>query len=209
MVLLVYVVIMFWPILSPFNVLMSSDDVMKPPYDPRSYRLLIMKNGMPVTLISDPTTTKAGAAINVFAGSAAEPIQGVAHFLEHLVFMGTKKYPENNYFMTYVQNYGGIVNAYTSPVNTAYHYEIEEDQLEYTLDMLTNFFIEPLLLQDSIDREVYAINNEYEMHLHNPMLKMSSVLKNLVNPNKGGSNFYIGNLETLRDAPAREGVDVR
>ena len=111
--------------------------------------------------------------------------------------------------MTYVQNYGGIVNAYTSPVNTAYHYEIEEDQLEYTLDMLTNFFIEPLLLQDSIDREVYAINNEYEMHLHNPMLKMSSVLKNLANPNKGGSNFYIGNLKTLRDAPAREGVDVR
>jgi insulysin len=169
-----------------------------------------MKNGMPVTLISDPTTTKAGAAINVFAGSSTEPLEGVAHFLEHLVFMGTKKYPEDNEFMTYVQNHGGVVNAYTSPFNTAYHYDIDdEDQLEFTLDMLTNFFIEPLLTQDSIDREVYAVNNEYEIHIHNPMLKMSSVLKNLGNPNNEQSKFYIGNLETLRDAPERDGVDVR
>ena len=97
---------------------------MKPPYDPRSYRQLIMKNGMPVTLISDPTTTKAGASINVFAGAAHEPIDGLAHFLEHLVFMGTKKYPEEGRFMTWCQKQGGKVNAYTSEYNTNYHYDV-------------------------------------------------------------------------------------
>ena len=59
---------------------------------------------MLVALISDPKIKMSGAAINVAVGSLDEPeeIPGLAHFLEHLLFMGTEKYPEEKIFMDFL-----------------------------------------------------------------------------------------------------------
>lgn len=105
-------------------VIWSSNNIMTPPYDPRSYRLNILRNGMPVILITDPTTTKFGASINVWAGSEDEEIEGLAHFLEHMVFMGTEKYPDEKAFVKFVSENGGDFNAYTTKSSTNFHFDI-------------------------------------------------------------------------------------
>ena len=79
---------------------MSSDQTLytnlkKSKSDKRNYTLKILKNGMKCLLISDPETTKSAASMVVNIGSLLDPkeYQGLAHFCEHMLFMGTKKYP--------------------------------------------------------------------------------------------------------------------
>jgi insulysin len=71
----------------------SEDRILKSQNDSRSYRCIILENGLQVLLISDKDTDKAAAAMDVHVGHFSDPgdIPGLAHFLEHLLFMGTEK----------------------------------------------------------------------------------------------------------------------
>ncbi len=71
----------------------SYDNIIKSLGDKRDYKGFILNNGLKVLLISDPETDKSAAALDVNIGSMSDPrdLQGLAHFLEHMLFMGTKK----------------------------------------------------------------------------------------------------------------------
>jgi insulysin len=90
--------------------------------DSREYKFLELPNKMRCLLISDPEADKSAAALDVFVGSALDPkpLFGVAHFLEHLLFMGTDKYPEENEYSKFITDNGGYSNAYTSNTSTNY-----------------------------------------------------------------------------------------
>ncbi|KAK6035998.1 peptidase, M16 family, partial [Cooperia oncophora] len=66
------------------------------------YRGLELTNGLRVLLVSDPTTDKSAAAMDVNVGSLMDPweLQGLAHFCEHMLFLGTDKYPKENEFFS-------------------------------------------------------------------------------------------------------------
>ena len=66
--------------------------------DDRDYALVTLENKLEVLLISDPQTDKAAAAMDVHVGHLCDPddAAGLAHFCEHLLFMGTEKYPSEN-----------------------------------------------------------------------------------------------------------------
>lgn len=74
--------------------------------DTREYRGIQLPNGLKAILISDPTTDKAGAALDVHVGHLSDPweVPGLAHFLEHMLFLGTEKYPDENEY-TQVSNH--------------------------------------------------------------------------------------------------------
>ena len=86
------------------------------PNDDRQYRLLTLDNDMPVLLISDPGTPKAAAALDVMVGSGDNPPgrAGLAHFLEHMLFLGTDKYPDAAEYERFITEHGGNRNAYTA-----------------------------------------------------------------------------------------------
>src|SRR5690554_4694752 len=86
------------------------------PNDPREYRHLFLDNKLEVLLISDPATDKAAAAMDVHVGSRDDPkeYQGLAHFLEHMLFLGTETYPEAGEYQSFITQHGGSHNAYTS-----------------------------------------------------------------------------------------------
>ncbi len=65
--------------------------------------------------------------MNVHAGSCLDPLeyQGLAHFCEHMLFMGTKKYPSENDFSEFISNHAGNDNAFTSEKDTNYTFEIQ------------------------------------------------------------------------------------
>ena len=73
-------------------------EIIKSESDKRSYKFLMLDNGIKVILISDPETDKSAASLDVHVGAALDPkpLYGTAHFLEHMLFMGTKKYPSEN-----------------------------------------------------------------------------------------------------------------
>ena len=77
-------------------------EIIKSGGDERNYRGLVLENGMKVVLVSDPTTDKAAAALDVNIGHMSDPVAGLAHFCEHMLFLGTKKYPDENEYNRYL-----------------------------------------------------------------------------------------------------------
>ena len=80
----------------------SEMTIVKSGADERNYRGLVLENGMKVVLVSDPTTDKSAAALDVHIGSMSDPVQGLAHFCEHMLFLGTKKFPDENEYNKYL-----------------------------------------------------------------------------------------------------------
>jgi hypothetical protein len=99
----------------------------KSPNDQREYRYLTLPNKLKVLLVSDAETDKSAAALAVYRGSFHEPDSrpGLAHFLEHMLFIGTGKYPEVDTFQKYITANGGSSNAYTALDHTNYFFDIK------------------------------------------------------------------------------------
>ena len=106
----------------------------------------------------------ATAAMDVYVGDMSNPddIPGLAHFCEHMLFMGTKKYPAENDFRKFVSEHGGKTNATTSTHNTNYHFDVNAEYLMEALDRFAQFFIAPLFTESAIEREVNAVHSENE-----------------------------------------------
>ena len=66
-----------------------------------------------------------------------EKIPGIAHFLEHMLFLGSKKYPSANYFSEFIAKNGGYNNAYTEEESTNYFYKIQSSALQESLDIFS------------------------------------------------------------------------
>jgi secreted Zn-dependent insulinase-like peptidase len=81
---------------------LAAEDILKSPNDLRQYQALTLANGIKVLLVSDPNTELAAAALDVNVGYFSDPADrpGLAHFLEHMLFLGTKKYPDPASFRT-------------------------------------------------------------------------------------------------------------
>ncbi|WP_290701748.1 insulinase family protein [Amphritea sp.] len=173
--------------------------VHKSPTDDRQYLAFTLPNQMKALVISDPTTDKAAASVDVNVGSNANPENrlGLAHFLEHMLFLGTKKYPEAGSYQEYISNNGGSHNAYTAFENTNYFFDIKADQLEPALDRFSHFFIDPLFSEKYVDRERHAVNSEYQSKLRDDGRRGYSAGKRVMNPKHSMSQFAVGNLETL------------
>ncbi|MDT8398526.1 MAG: insulinase family protein [Pseudomonadales bacterium] len=182
----------------------ASSELVKSPNDSREYRSLVLANQLKVLLISDPGTDKAAAAVDVYAGSNSDPedYPGLAHFLEHMLFLGTEKYPEAGAYQEYIAAHGGSNNAYTAYENTNYYFDIEKNSLAPALDRFSQFFIVPLFTPDYVDRERNAVHSEYQSGLQNDGRRAYEVFKAVLNPAHPLARFSVGSLETLRDKTA-------
>ncbi|MGB1139817.1 MAG: insulinase family protein [Halioglobus sp.] len=175
----------------------------KSPNDDYSYRLLQLDNGMEVLLISAPNTLKAAAALAVGVGSGDNPPDrgGIAHFLEHMLFLGTDKYPDAAEYEEFITEHGGNRNAYTAFEQTNYFFDINAEHLEGALDRFAQFFIAPRFDVAYVDREKNAVQAEYQMGLKSDPRRGLDVLQEVMNQSHPYSNFAVGSLETLADRP--------
>ncbi len=181
--------------------LVTQDEVIKSPADDRDYRYITLDNGLKVLLISDPDTDKSAAAVDVNVGSYQDPDDrlGLAHFLEHMLFMGTEKYPDVDSYSEFIRANGGSSNAYTADVRTNYYFDINSDQLQPALDRLAQFFIAPKLDHDYVEREKNAVDSEYRLHAREDGWRLFMALNTTSNPDHPKSRFNIGSLDTLHD----------
>ncbi|MEZ5572116.1 MAG: insulinase family protein [Halioglobus sp.] len=175
----------------------------KSPNDDYQYRLLTLDNKMEVLLISDPNTPKAAASLDVLVGSADSPPDraGLAHFLEHMLFLGTDKYPDAAEYERFITEHGGSHNAYTSFENTNYFFDVNAPDLPVALDRFAQFFIAPRFEAQYVDREKNAVEAEYQMGLKSDDRGGLDVLQEIVNPEHPFSRFTVGSLDTLADRP--------
>ncbi|WP_019530598.1 insulinase family protein [Dasania marina] len=167
--------------------------------DGRSYQALTLANQLQVLLVSDPNAEKAAASLDLNIGSRQDPAQseGLAHFLEHMLFLGTEKYPEPGEYQAFVSQHGGSHNAYTAFEHTNYFFDIEPQYLASALDRFSQFFVAPLFSSQYVEREKNAVHSEYMAKLKSDGRKSLEVFKEQVNPQHPFAKFSVGNLSTL------------
>jgi protease-3 len=138
------------------------ETVRKSEKDPRQYQAVRLNNGMEVLLVSDPKAVKSLSALVVPVGSLQDPDahQGLAHYLEHMILMGSKKYPNPDGLSEFLKMHGGSHNASTAPYRTAFYLEVENDALAPAVDRLADAIAEPLLSPEYAQRERNAVNAE-------------------------------------------------
>ena len=173
------------------------------PNDPWQYRYLTLSNGITALLVSAPGSPKGAAAMNVNVGSGENPPGrgGLAHFLEHMLFLGTDKYPDAGAYGRYISEHGGSQNAYTNFEHTNYFFDIEAQHLPGALDRFAQFFIAPRFDAEYVDREKNAVEAEYRQSLKSDARRQLDVLQEVMNPEHPYSQISVGTLETLADRP--------
>ena len=187
----------------------SSDvSIIQSPNDERSYEYLVLPNELKVVLISDPEADKGAASLTVGVGTTANPVgrEGLAHFLEHMLFMGTRKYPGVDEYGAFIKRHGGSTNAYTADNETTYLFDIKQQELEPALDRFSQFFVAPLFAEQYVDREKNAVNSEYQLKLKDENRRLLAAQQQVMNPDSPYARFGVGNLDTLAD---RENSKVR
>ena len=179
------------------------NEVIKSPSDGRQYEFLVLENRLKVLLISDPSTDKAAVSMDVGVGNADDPSEraGLAHFAEHMLFMGTEKYPAVDEFGAFVAQRGGKENAFTGTYHTNYHFDIDARHLAGALDRFAQFFIAPRFDTNYVDRERQVVHAEYRSKLKDDSRRTLYALKQITNPRHPFSRFSTGNAFTLRDTP--------
>ena len=143
--------------------IMSDDSVNKSPSDKREYNIFTLKNGIDVITVSDPDLVTSAATLSVGVGAFQDPedAQGIAHFLEHMLFMGSKKFPEPNEYMQFIQENGGDTNAFTAAEQTTYLFSINSSKFEPALDRLSSSVKDPLFEPSMVGKEINAVNSEW------------------------------------------------
>ena len=177
--------------------------ILNPSLGGRKIEKLLLDNGMKVYLISDPGADQSAAGVAVEAGSWEDPKEypGMAHFLEHMLFMGTGAFPSEFEFMQFIPDHGGSVNAFTASDRTCYMFSINNDAYDDALDRFSHFFIDPLFSPNCINRELHAVDQEHSKNIEHDGWRQYMILKESGNPNHPNTAFSTGNAQTLSGIP--------
>lgn len=186
-------------------------EIVKPRTDKREYKNIVLNNSLQVLLISDPETDKCAASMNVCVGSFSDPkgLEGLAHFLEHMLFYASEKYPLEDSYSKYITEHGGSTNAFTSSEQTNYYFDVNADCFEEALDRFAQFFIKPLMSADATTREIKAVDSENQKNLLSDAWRMNQLQKHLSAEDHPYHKFSTGNWDTLEVRPKSKGVDTR
>lgn len=196
-------------LLSACATFQPGSSIIKSPNDNKSYQSLVLENGLQVMLISDPLADKAAASMDISVGSAHDPDEfpGLAHFLEHMLFLGTKKYPEPDEYQKFISEHGGSHNAYTSSENTNYFFDVSAAHLEGALDRFAQQFTAPLFNEEYVDREVHAVHSEFSSKLKSDGRRYFDAIKTSLSDEHPYKRFAVGNLHTLKDREDKKLTD--
>ena len=170
------------------------------PNDKRAYKTLVLPNKLEVLLVSDPDAKKSAAALSVGVGLLQDPMsqQGMAHYLEHMLFLGTERYPDTKGYSEFMTANGGAQNAYTWLDITNYMFKVNNDAYDEALDRFSDFFKAPKLYPEYTDKEKNAVNAEWSMRREMDFFGQYKLSRSMMGSHPA-NRFLIGNLETLGD----------
>uniref|UniRef100_A0A7N6FIM5 Nardilysin a (N-arginine dibasic convertase) n=1 Tax=Anabas testudineus TaxID=64144 RepID=A0A7N6FIM5_ANATE len=153
---------------------------------------------------------QSAAALCVGVGSFSDPgdLPGLAHFLEHMVFMGSEKYPSENGFDAFLKKHGGSDNASTDCERTIFQFDVQRKSFKEALDRWAQFFICPLMIRDAIDREVEAVDSEYQLAKPSDSHRKEMLFGSLAKPGHPMGKFCWGNAQTLKQEPKKKKINV-
>ncbi|WLQ11248.1 insulinase family protein [Hahella aquimaris] len=176
---------------------------------PKQYSYLELDNGLKVLTISDPSVSKASISLEASVGTQQDPqdILGMAHFLEHMLFLGSEKYPDADALQTYLAQHGGSTNASTDYNATNYHFDVEPQHLEGALDLFADAMSAPKLDSTYVGRERNAIQAEYQYRKDMVYWRLTDAASEAFATNHPITRFGMGNAKSFEAFSDQELAD--
>lgn len=146
------------------------------------YALDKLSNGLRVISVELPNSESATVTVWVGVGSRFETpkINGISHFLEHMVFKGGKKRPTAKLISEAIDAFGGEFNASTSKEWTNFYIKSRVGKIDTAFDVLSDMVLKPILNAKEIEKEKGVICEEIAMYEDTPMAKIDDVFENLI-----------------------------
>uniref|UniRef100_A0A8C4WZP8 Nardilysin n=1 Tax=Eptatretus burgeri TaxID=7764 RepID=A0A8C4WZP8_EPTBU len=147
-----------------------------------------------------PSQRQSAAALCVAVGSFSDPpeVQGLAHLLEHMVFMGNSRYPSENGFDAFLKRHGGTDNAFTDTHMTTFILGCPRRSFARALNRWAQFFVSPLLREDAVSRETEAVDSEFQEALLSDSTRWEALVSSLARQGHPMGNFSWGNRKSLQ-----------
>jgi len=182
---------------------------LKPKGDQRTYQFAMLPNGLKVVSVRDEKALTAAYSVSVKAGSYDDPdaLPGLAHFVEHMVFLGSARFPEPSGYDDFVNANGGNLNAYTASEVTVFYTELRQDAADEGMERFSDFLASPLFDPRYMEKEVHAVDSEHAKNVQDPSRRLYEVLNALADPRSPVSRFRTGDLQTL--SKGTESSDMR
>lgn len=159
---------------------------------------ITLSNGIRILLDPMPQVRSASVGVYIDAGSANELDRenGIAHFIEHMLFKGTSRH--NATELAYLQNLiGGQINAYTNNETLCLHARVVDDQLEQAIDILSEMLLDSRFAPEEIERERTVILDEIAMCEDDPEEAVMDLFMNTLYPNHPLGRPIVGTPETV------------
>lgn len=164
------------------------------------YRKIVFKNGLRLLLVPQPKSLASTVLILVEAGSEYETknINGLSHFLEHMVFKGTKNRPKPGMIAEELAGLGAQFNAFTSQEYTGYWAKAESRKLQGILDIVSDLYLSPLFNKEEIEKERGVIIEEINMYEDTPPRRVQEVFTSLLYGDQPAGWDVAGKKEIIR-----------
>ncbi len=175
------------------------------------YEKKILKNGLTVLMVPIEEAASITMSIFVKAGSRYEEqrINGISHFLEHLHFKGTKKYPNAKRLSETIDEIGGEFNANTGKEHTQYFIRAAHEHLPLVFDVLTDMLQNPLFDEKEMNREKGVIIEEINMYKDNPQIHVESLFEETLWNDQPLGRDIAGTAEVIQSITRKDILDYR
>lgn len=202
-----YFVALCW--LSSVACVTAATPILTPAFAQRETAKIRLDNGLEAYLISDPAADKSSAGLCLEVGSWDDPSDapGMAHYVEHLLFLGTEKFPDESEFDRFVGDHGGETNAHTGDLETCFFFAIDTRAFSEGLDRFSRFFKEPLFNPSGIARELSAIDQEWALRKQMDSSRLWLVQKELAHAAHPFHRYNHGNSSTLGNIPRERVIE--
>ena len=169
----------------------------------------ILKNGTRVLLAPNKGTQTVTVQILVEAGSKYENLEnnGISHFLEHMIFKGTKKRPNAQMIAEELDGVGGEFNAFTDKEQTGYWVKVPKKHFEMGLDVVSDIYLNSTFKAEEIEKEKGVILQEMAMYKDMPMRYIWDVFENLFYGNQPAGWDIIGTVENINNFKKKDFLD--
>jgi len=165
----------------------------------RKPKIAHLSNGIPVVLVEDRFTGTVKVKVTFAVGSRHEPpeLAGISHFIEHMVWRGTAKWPEGREINLLLDGFGAGDNAATDREDTSYHVQIESGQLPLAVEVLAEILLNPLFRQEHLDTERTVVLSEASGRLDDKSVLSYDTLYGMLYPADPLGANIIGTAETI------------
>lgn len=171
----------------------------------------VLPNGL--TLLMVPIETAASVTMSIFvkAGSRYEEskFNGISHFLEHLHFKGSKKYPSAKKLSETVDSIGGEFNANTGKEHTQYFIRAAYEHTDLVFNVLSDMLQNPLFDEKELQREKGVIIEEINMYKDNPPIHVESLFEDMMWPDCALGKDIAGTPDVIRSITRKDVLDYR